>query len=342
VVSREGLFGARLALIQAPMAGASGPELAIAAIDAGAIGSLPCALLAPDQMIAQATEVRSRSTGPLNLNFFCHRLSPPPDESAWEARLAPYYAEYGVGPPAVPPPLRKPFDDAAAEAVEQIRPEIVSFHFGLPPAPLLERVRRTGAKIVGNATSVAEAQWLGDRGCDAIIAQGHEAGGHAGYFIETDPATHMGLFALLPQIVDSVAVPVIAAGAIGDARGIAAARALGAAAVQIGTLFLFSPESLISAPYRDALASSTVQRTQFTNLFSGGLARGLPNRLMAELGAIDPVAPPFPHSSAALSKLRQAAEREGKGDFSPLWSGEAAALGKAMPARVIIAGLFPV
>jgi len=322
-------------IVQAPMAGAAGVDLAIAVIRGGGIGSLPCALVGADTAIAQAAAVRAAAPGPLNLNFFCHDLPEAVDETRWRALLAPYYAEYGVGPPATPPPLRQPFDTTMCAAVEQVRPEIVSFHFGLPDAALLERVRATGALILSSATTVAEARWLAARGVDMIVAQGFEAGGHSGHFLPRPPGTAMGLFALLPQIADAVGVPVIAAGGIGDARGIAAAFALGASAVQIGTAYLHTPEATIGAAHRALLSSEAAETTRLTNLITGRPARGLPNRLIEEHEPINDAAPPFPHASTALAELRKAAESLGRTDFSTMWSGQAARLGTAEPAEAL-------
>ena len=323
------LTGARLPIVQAPMAGSSGVALAVAAIRADAVGSLPCALLSPDQLRQQVSEVRAQAEGPLNLNFFCHRPGSPPDESVWRETLARFYAEEGVGPPANPPPLRAPFDDALCAAVEEVKPQIVSFHFGLPAPELLARARATGALIFGNATTIAEARYLAAQGVDAIIAQGSEAGGHAGHFL----AGHhpVGTMALVPQIVDAVTIPVIAAGGIGDARGIAAALLLGATAVQLGTAYLHTPESLISATHRARLAGPEAEDTVFTNLFTGGLARGMRNRLVNELGAVHPAAPPFPYASAALAELRRVSEA----DYANFWAGQAAPLGSAEPAQAL-------
>ena len=315
------------------MAGSGGAELAAEAIAAGALGSLPCALLTPERVRADIGIVRQRAPGPVNLNFFCHSLPDSDEDAAWRAVLAPYYAEYGVGAPADPPPLRRPFSEEMCALVEEVRPEVVSFHFGLPAPALLDRVRASGARILASATSVAEARWLAERGCDAVIAQGWEAGGHAGRFLPADPASHMGLFALVPQIADAVEVPVIAAGGIGDARGIAAALMLGASAVQIGTAYLKSPESLVSDAHRGALDSENAERTVFTNVFSGRLARGVPNRLVSEVGPVNPAAPPFPYASNALADLRKAAEARGDWGFGPMWSGQAARLSPALPAR---------
>lgn len=328
--------GMSVPIVQAPMAGAGGVSLAVAAIEAGALGSLPCAMLSPDTMLDQVAAVRQRVAGPVNLNFFCHRLGASPDDSAWRALLAPYYVEYGVGYPDDPPPLRQPFDAAMCAAVEEARPEVVSFHFGLPDAALLDRVKAAGIFVIASATSLDEARMLVAGGVDALIAQGWEAGGHASYVLPGDGGDHMGLFALLPQMVDAVRVPVIAAGGIGDARGIAAALTLGASAVQMGTAYLHTPESLIGEAHRALLSSEAAEHTQFTNMMTGGLARGLPNRLMMEQGPTSPDAPPFPYAAAALAPLRRAAEAEGDPAFSPLWAGQAAGLGvSGEPARIL-------
>jgi nitronate monooxygenase len=328
-----GLTGARLPIVQAPMANFAGVELAIAALSAGGVGSLPCAVLDPDTIVEQARAVRDAAVGPINLNFFAHRLGSQPDDAAWRERLAPFYAAEGVGPPDTPPPLRRPFDEDACAAVETARPEIVSFHFGLPDAALLARVRATGAKVFGNATNVAEARWLAQHGCDAIIAQGFEAGGHAGHFLRGHRP--IGLFALIPQVADATGLPVIAAGGIADERGAAAAIALGAGAVQAGTAYLVAPESRASAVHRAALAGANADDSLFTNLFTGGLARGLRNRLIETFGAIDADAPPFPYASAALAALKARAETAGRGDYSSLWAGQGVALARAEPAATI-------
>ena len=324
------LVGTEHPIVQAPMAGAAEVDLCVAAIEGGALGSLPCAMLTPGEVQTEVAEVRRRVGGPLNLNFFCHRMPADADaeEAAWRALLEPYYREYGVEPNSGGA-MRLPFDEAMCGVVEHVRPDVVSFHFGLPDATLLHRVRGTGAAIIGNATSVDEARFLQENGADAIIAQGAEAGGHAGRFLASDPAEAMGLFALLPQIADAVRVPVIAAGAIGDARGIAAAFLLGASAVQLGTAYLHTPEARISDAHRTALTSG---RTVVTNLMTGGLARGARGRLIDELGPVRKEAPPYPLASAALAPIRAAAERDGEYGFGPMWAGEAAALGKALPA----------
>jgi len=321
------LAGSKHPIVQAPMAGAGGVELCVAAIQGGALGSLPCGMLSPDQVRGQVAEVRSRTGGPFNLNFFCHVMPSDTDDSAWRRLLQPYYNEFGVAP-GNGGAMRLPFDAAMAEVVEELRPVVVSFHFGLPEARLLDRVKATGAAILGNATSIEEARWLEQRGADAIIAQGFEAGGHTGRFL--DPAAEpIGLIALLPRIVDAVQVPVIAAGGIGDARGIAAAFALGGSAVQLGTAYLHTPEAPISAAHRERLRDG---RTVITNLMTGGLARGLHGRLVDELGPARDEAPFYPLASAALAPIRAAAEARGEYGFGPMWAGQAAPLGEALPA----------
>lgn len=329
------LFGIALPIIQAPMAGVQGSELAIVVSEAGGLGSLPCAMLSPEQMRTELGIIRQRTARPINVNFFCY-TPPQPDparEAAWRARLQPYYAELGLDSAAsLKSANRAPFDAALCEIVEEFSPEIVSFHFGLPPKPLLDRVRKTGAKIVSSATSVEEARRLEDEGCDAIIAQGYEAGGHQGLFLKTDIAGQVGTMALLPQIVDAVGVPVIAAGGIADARGIVAAFALGAAAVQVGTAYLLCPEALTSAVHRRALKTARDGQTALTNVFTGRPARGIMNRLMAEVGPMAPDAPAFPTSGGAIAPLRAKAEAAGSGDFSPLWSGQAGRLAREIPA----------
>ena len=329
------LFGIDLPIILAPMAGPGTPELAIAVSQAGGLGSLPCAQLSVDQAGAALETIRAATSAPINLNFFCH--SPPvPDAArslAWRARLAPYYVELGLDPEApVPASNRRPFDDAYCALIETRRPEVVSFHFGLPEPALLDRVRATGTRIIASATTVAEARWLEARGCDAVIAMGLEAGGHRGNFLTGDMARQVGTFALVPQVVDAVSVPVIAAGAIADARGVVAALALGASAVQIGTAYLFCPEAKVPPAHLAALKGAAAEDTALTNLFTGRPARGIVNRVMREVGPISELAPAFPLAGGALAPLRARSEPTGSGDFMNLWSGQAASLARAMPA----------
>ena len=313
-----------LPIVQAPMAGAAGVELACAAIDAGALGSLPCAMLTADAVREQVSQVRERSSGALNLNFFCHK---PPDTSAsdadWQRALAPHYEALGVAATSVSAPQRAPFDDAMCAVAEDTRPEVVSFHFGLPDRALLARVKRTGALVLSTATTVREARWLEEHGCDVIIAQGMEAGGHRGMFLSDEVSTQPGTFALVPQVADAVAIPVIAAGGIGDGRGMVAAFALGACAVQVGTAYLLTDESRIGAWHRQALQAAADDSTALTNIFSGRPARGIMNHAMRSLGPLSDLAPPFPTAGGALAPLKARAEADGSGDYSSMWSGQA-------------------
>lgn len=329
------LFGIDLPIIQAPMAGAMGPELVIAVSEAGGLGSLPCALLSSAQAKEALEMIRHETPKPINVNFFCH-IPPEPDPVrmlAWRARLAPYYLELGLDPETpVAAGARAPFDSDFCLLVEAFRPEVVSFHFGLPAPNLVERVKVTGAKIIASATTVAEARWLAAQGCDAVIAMGLEAGGHRGNFLTDDMSRQVGLFALLPQIVDAVSVPVIAAGGIADSRGIVAAFALGASAVQIGTAYLFTPEAKITVPHRNALKNAADDDTAITNLFTGRPARGIINRLMRDLGPISDLAPSFPLAGGALAPLRARTEPLDSGDFMNMWSGQSARLGRELPA----------
>ena len=329
------LFGIDLPILLAPMAGPGTPELAIAVCEAGGLGSLPCSQLDPSRLTRAIEAIRAATIRPLNLNFFCHD-TPTRDEAqvkAWRGDLAPYYRELGLDPdePA-PVAARRPFDAAACAIVEAHRPEVVSFHFGLPAPDLLARVKATGAKIIASATTVAEALWLETRGCDAVIAMGWEAGGHRGSFLNLDPYAQVGTFALVPQVVDAVRLPIIAAGGVADGRGIVAALALGASAVQIGTAYLLCPEARLSPMHRAALDTASDDATRLTNVFTGRPARGLVNRIMREQGPISATAPPFPLAAEALGPLRARAEAQGSGDFTPLWSGQAARLARALPA----------
>ena len=328
-------LGVELPIVQAPMAGVQASALAIAVSNAGGLGSLPCAMLGLEALRDELAKLKAHARGPCNVNFFCH-APPVPDarrEETWRAALAPYYAEYGIDPATIPAgPGRAPFSHEAADVLEPFAPAVVSFHFGLPAPELLERVRKWGAKVLASATTVEEARWLEARGVDAIIAQGLEAGGHRGIFLSDDLGTQVGTFALLPQIVRQVKVPVIAAGGIADAQGVAAAMALGAAGVQVGTAYLLCPEATTSAVHRAALKSEAARYTAVTNVFTGRPARGIVNRLIRERGPMSAAAPEFPLATSALAPLRAGAESVGSGDFSPLWAGQNASGCKEIPA----------
>ena len=329
-------------ILLAPMAGAIDAEIAIAVAQGGGLASVPCAMLSVEKAREQVNIIRQRVAAPINLNFFCHKAveADQAREAAWRRRLASYYREHGLDPAApVNAANRAPFDAAMCALVEELKPEVVSFHFGLPEATLLKRVKAAGALVMASATIVKEAAWLEDNGADIIIAQGAEAGGHRGMFLTDDIAEQPGTFALVPQVVDAVKVPVVAAGGIADGRGIAAAFALGAAGVQIGSAYLRCPESKVSALGRAALAGASDDSTVITNVMTGRPARGVKNRVMREVGPMSPDAPTFPHAATALAPLRQAAERQGKVDFTNLWAGQAVGMGREVPAAELTRSL---
>jgi len=329
-------------IVLAPMAGVMDTELVIAAAQGGALGSLPCAMLTADKTREQVNIIRQRVSAPVNMNFFCHKVVEPDParEAAWRQRLAPYYKELGLDPGAqVNAANRAPFDARMCELVEELKPEVVSFHFGLPERALLKRVKEAGCLVMSSATIVREAVWLQENGADIIIAQGGEAGGHRGMFLTENISEQPGTFALVPQVVDAVKVPVIAAGGIADGRGIAAAFALGAAGVQIGTAYLRCPESRVSAAAKAVLSQALDDSTVVTNVMTGRPARGVVNRVMGEVGPISADAPAFPHAATALAPLKAAAEKLGKVDFTNLWAGQAVHLCREMPAAELTRAL---
>lgn len=331
----QDLFGIDLPIIQAPMAGSSSLEMAVAVSEAGGLGSLACATLDPASLREILTAARRKSRRPINANFFAHDEAKADDQadSAWLRRLSRYFGELGAQPPkSLTSGSIRSFDDARCEVVEEFAPEIVSFHFGLPDQKLVRRLKAVGVKILSSATTVEEARWLADHGCDAVIAQGYEAGGHRGMFLTDDVQTQMGTLSLVPQIADAVDVPVIAAGGIADGRGIAGAFALGASGVQIGTAYLFTEEAAIGDLYRDALRSAQPRHTTLTNVFSGRPTRCLVNRMTREIGPLADDAPAFPKGFSAMAPLRAKAEQQGSRDFSAQYCGQSAGLGHATSA----------
>jgi nitronate monooxygenase len=319
------MLGIELPIIQAPMAGVQGSALAAAVSNAGGLGSLPCAILDADAMRAEIKKLTSLTPAPFNVNFFCHtppRVNPQ-REASWREALLPYYKELGLEPdPAPAENARIAFSSDAADVLAEFKPRVVSFHFGLPSAELVERVKSWGAKVLSSATTVEEALWLAAHGVDGIIAQGAEAGGHRGMFLTDDLSTQMGTLALVPQIVHAVHLPVVAAGGIADANGVSAALKLGAAGVQIGTAYLLCPETMTSASYRAALKSPSAHHTALTNVFTGRPARAIVNRVVRELGPINAAAPDFPLAANAVMPLRAKAESQGSSEFSWFWSGQ--------------------
>jgi nitronate monooxygenase len=318
------LLGIDLPIIQAPMAGVQGSAMCVAVSNAGGLGSLPCALLSLDTMRAELVAIAAQTAKPFNVNFFCHK-PPAPDparEARWRERLLPYYRELGIDIESVPAgAARTPFTHDAADVLSEFRPPVVSFHFGLPKRDLVHRVRSWGAKVLSSATTVEEARWLEAEGVDAVIAQGSDAGGHRGMFLSEDLTTQIGTKTLLAGILNAVSIPVIAAGGIADAKGVADALAAGASGVQVGTAYLLCPEATTSAVHRAALKSRDAAHTEITNVFTGRPARGIVNRLMRELGPMNADAPAFPLAASAVAPLRARAERLGRDDFSSMWAG---------------------
>ena len=333
MVDPKGLLtrlGIELPIIQAPMAGSQGAELAIAVCRAGGLGSLPCAMLTVEQIKDEINLVRSATDRPFNLNFFCHQ-NPQYDQSdidTWRDTLSRYYKEMKLDQPRSEVlPGRQPFNEELCEVVEKYKPAVVSFHFGLPDNALVQRIKNTGAVILSSATTVEEAIWLENRGADAVIAQGAEAGGHRAMFLGSDISSQPGMVALVPQIVDRISLPVIAAGGIADGRGIVAALTLGASCIQSGSVYLFTNEAKTAPLHLEALKTATDSNTALTNIFSGRPARGILNRVMKEIGPMNETAPPFPLAGSDLADLKAASEKSEKSDFSSLWSGQSSRLG---------------
>ncbi|PSW21701.1 DUF561 domain-containing protein [Photobacterium sanctipauli] len=319
------LLGTELPIIQSPMAGVQDSALAIAVCQAGGLGSLPCGMLTIDTLLKEVARIKAATDKPYNLNFFCHQMPSYQQEThdKWQQLLQPFFDEFALQCSSQPNGAsRMPFNHDIADALEPVSPPVISFHFGLPEKALLQRVKSWGTKVISSATTVKEALWLESHGVDAIIAQGVEAGGHRGMFLTEDITTQIGLAALLPQVVDRVNVPVIAAGGIADSRGVQAALALGASAVQVGTAYMLCHEAKTSPLHRQALKSANAEHTALTNIFSGRPARGIVNRVMKDLGYIHMSAPAFPYASIEMTQLRSVAEKHNIDDFSPLWSGQ--------------------
>jgi nitronate monooxygenase len=319
------LLGIACPIVQAPMAGFSTPAFAAAVSNAGGLGSLGSAMLDPERLRAGLRDLRAATNRPVNANFFVH--APPTEDAARRARmqatLRPYYDELGIALPDPPPEPPPPFSEAILEVVLDEHPGVVSFHYGLPEAAHLEALREAGIRVLSSATTVEEARWLDARGVAAVIAQGYEAGGHRGTFKSPLEAARVGTMALVPQIVDAVACPVIAAGGIMDGRGIAAALVLGAAGVQLGTAFLGCPEASVSPLHRAALRASQ-DGTRVTRAFTGKPARVLANRYVLEMADAEDDALAFPLQRMLAAPLAQAAAARGSGDFMALYAGQGA------------------
>ena len=338
------LFKTEFPIVLAPMAGVMDADLVIAAAQGGALGSLPCAMISPEKAREQVKIIRQRVSAPVNLNFFCHQAGRRRScaRGGWRAAArALTTRSIGLDPAApVNAANRAPFD--ARDVRDRRGAEAGGRQLPFRPAGARRcssASRRPAAIVMSSATIVQEAIWLEENGADVIIAQGAEAGGHRGMFLTDNIAEQPGTFALVPQVVDAVKVPVIAAGGIADGRGIAAAFALGASGVQIGSAYLRCPESKVIAPARAMLAQARDDSTVITNVMTGRPARGVANRVMREVGPISPDAPAFPHAATALGPLKAAAEKLGKVDFTNLWAGQAVRLGREMPAAELTRAL---
>jgi nitronate monooxygenase len=319
-------------ILQSPMAGAATPDLAAAVSNAGGLGALGSAEMSLDQLRAAATDLRQRTNRPFNLNFFVGDApaTDPAVLARTRDRLRPWYQKLGLGePPATLPDLGPSFDAARLALLLDLRPAVVSFHFGLPEPQAVHALKAAGITLLCTATTVAEAVALEAAGIDAIIAQGYEAGGHRGSHQPTAPAQGVGTMALVPQIVDAVRLPVIAAGGIGDGRGIAAAFALGAAGVQMGTAFLSCPEAGTDPARRALLSRATETDTMVTDAFSGRAARA---HRSAYAEAMEAAREPLP-AFLQLYDLTDPLIKAAQDDIASFHLyGQAARLNRALPA----------
>lgn len=329
-------------LIQAPMAGgATTPELVAAVSNAGALGSFAAAILPPAAIAPAVAKIRALTDRPFNVNLFvldAPRASETELARALE-RLEPIRRELGLGPGAVPERYCED-NRAQIDALLSIKPPVVSFAFALLDAPTVAAFKRAGSLVVATATNVAEARACEAAGVDFICAQGFEAGGHRGTFIGDIEDSCIGLMALVPRIVDAVKVPVIAAGGIMDGRGIAAAFALGAEAVQLGTAFLACAESGIHPAYKKQLMATPVNGTRLTRTFSGRPARGIVNEFMERMRPFEREVPAYPVQNALTGELRQAAAKQGNMQYCSMWAGQGAGMARAGPAAELVAALM--
>ena len=316
------LLGTKLNIIQAPMAGVQNWELAVAVSNAGCLGSIPCGMLTPEQVVAEIELFSAHSDKPYNLNFFCHEMEPIDQKSLahWQLLLKNYYNDLGAEKPKSFRGLRYPFDAEMADRIEPFKPPIISFHFGLPSPELIERIKSWGTVILSSATTIEEGIWLEKHGADIIIAQGVEAGGHRAMFLTTDIKSQMPVVELVNALKSHVSVPIVAAGGIGSKQDIRKLVELGSCGVQLGTAFLLCDEAKTSEVHKAAIKSHN-QITAITNVFTGRPARGIQNKVMTDLGYMTDEAPKFPYASIAMAPLRAEAESQFSGDFTPLWAG---------------------
>lgn len=327
-----------LPLFQGPMTGSDTPQLAAAVSQAGGLGFLGCGMRSPQAMREAAAAVRAATAKPFGMNLFVLE-QPTPDAATVQAaidRLAPLYADLGLPPPEAPARWCEDFH-AQFEALLEARPAVASFTFGILDAAQVARLHAAGCLVVGTATTVAEARAWAQVGADAVCASGTEAGGHRGTFLGDFTASQVGTLALVPQCVDAVDIPVIAAGGIMDGRGIAAAQALGAQAVQMGTAFLACHESGIGPAYRQALAQAQDTDTRLTRVFSGRPARGIVNAMMEALAAEEDRVPAYPVQNALTGALRRTAAAQGRTSHLSLWAGQGVGAARPVPAARLMA-----
>ena len=328
-------------IVQAPMAGGGDtPELVAAVGNAGGIGFIGAAYLTAEQILESAHAVRKQTSGPFGINLFAPLPVPEIPEGAERAlrRVAPFFAELGLAAPALRKAGENAFDKQL-EAVLQTDAAVFSFTFGLLPAEAVRAIKARRMLLWGTATTVREAVALEQLGVDAVIAQGSEAGGHRGTFLGDFPAGMVGTMALVPQIVDGVKLPVLASGGVADGRGIAAAVALGASGVQLGTVFLMCEEAGVSGAYKNAIANAREDQTRLTRAFSGRPARGIVNRFMTEVESGEDVVLPFPLQNELTRPLRSAASKQGRAEFLSLWAGQALRLAQRRRASDLVAAL---
>ncbi|WP_336648433.1 NAD(P)H-dependent flavin oxidoreductase [Microbacterium sp. MMO-10] len=323
------LLGIRIPVVLGPFGGLSSIPLTAAVSAAGGLGSYGLYGYDGDRIRSTIAGIRAATSAPFAVNIWLpagDEVEPGAQHDADAAALAPFFAEVGVEPPARPERYLPPVDEQV-EAILEAAPAVLSVVFGAPSAALVAEAHRRGIRVVGTATTVAEAVALADAGADAVVATGAEAAGHRVSFLRPAEESLVGLFSLLPQVVDAVDVPVIAAGGIADRRGVAAAFALGAQGVQVGTAFLAVAESAANAAHRAAIRSTSAEETVLTRAMSGRLARGARNRALAEIEAAGSIAP-FPAQNWITGRFRTPAGEQGRGELQSLWMGQSAPLAR--------------
>ncbi|MFD3721873.1 NAD(P)H-dependent flavin oxidoreductase [Streptomyces sp. NPDC058674] len=332
------LLGIELPFIQGPFGGGlSSVELAVAVSEGGGLGSYGAHILLPEEIGDLVARLKTGTDRPFAVNLWVpldgeSELQPSDmDLASHVARLRPYYEELGVPAPTAADVAAWPDFHAQVDALLAAAPPVISLVMGLPPRRLVEEARRLGIALIGTATTVDEAIALEISGVDAIVASGSDAGGHRGAFLRPVRESLVGTFSLVPQVVDAVAVPVVAAGGIADGRGVSAALALGADAVQIGTGFLACQESGASVVHKETLGTPGARTTVLTRLFSGRTARGIPNRFVRDMAPHEDHVPPYPVQNALMQPIRRAAAAQGRSEYVSLWAGQAAALAQESP-----------